>query len=237
MRHYLLPIAFLLTSYAATAQITVGPKVGLALGWVQGNDLIDEARIGLRRGIQAGGFVNVPLRASWSFQPELLYTQKGRRIRYTEDSFDFGPLPHAFQNRSHYLELPLLLRYAFPDEYEKLKPFLVVGPSVGYWLAASFKETFRRGSASGADNRFRSTTNKRVLDLTEPVDGADAVRLELSAVAGVGMNYESPWGTLVGEVRLIWGLTDPVSYEDEPQDYRPAPNRTLVLSVGYVLAI
>ncbi len=222
-----------LITLPAVGQITVGPKVGFTLTWLQNDGLPEGARIRLRRGLQAGGFLNVPFATYWSFQPELLYTQKGQRIRYTEEGFSFEPLPHAFQNRLHYVELPLLMKYALSDQEETWRGYLLAGPSLGYWFAASYQD-IRPGPNESSTSEVRKTITKTVINLKQPVDGQGVARLEVGAIIGGGVTYQSAIGPITVDARVIAGITSPAIGSSGGG----APlNRGIVLSLGYAFQI
>lgn len=105
-------------SFGVNAQISIGPKLGINIATLGGDDT-DEAKSLL--GFQAGITAEIGITEKFSFQPELLYFQKG----YRDD--DFFELDFAL----NYIEIPLLAKIHFGDS-ESTSFFATVGPSFGF---------------------------------------------------------------------------------------------------------
>ncbi len=111
-----------------------------SLGVKAGVSLADLAGLGATQyssliGFHAGGYANLSLTRHLSFQPELLYSQKGARY------------PASFEatvtRRLSYLDLPLAFHYNFQGFY------LEAGPQLGYLIGARDSD----GSTSVAIDR------------------------------------------------------------------------------------
>ena len=205
-------IAVLLSTHAAFPQLAVGPKVGLNLSWIA-MDRGDSETVDIlpRRGIQLGWMLNFTLNEHWSAQPELLFTQKGRSIRYTQSSGRPGDFYTRLRSRSNYLEMPLLLKYTFSIKHERWQAFVAAGPSIGYWVSASTRETDDvNGLSSSGKNRIHSFTIEEVVDLTGRVDYGSAIRWETGANLATGVVYQSAVGQFVADIRFNLGITRPI---------------------------
>lgn len=115
MKQITLTFAFLMLLFtAAQAQVEFGVKAG---GMLSQTSVLDPDSLSgmtdAKISYLLGGFVNIPISASFSVQPELLYANKGHKNFY-----------------QHYLNLPIMLQYHLTD---RLK--LEAGPEVGYLLA------------------------------------------------------------------------------------------------------
>lgn len=77
-----------------------------------------------RIGFVGGAYAVIPIpSSSFSFQPELLFTQKGIEIESTNDVLKLS-----------YLQLPLFARFDFAEE-SHLSPHLLLGPYVAFNIA------------------------------------------------------------------------------------------------------
>ena len=123
---------------------------------------------GSKVGFAAGVFVEIPLTDIFSFQPELLFVQKGGSdsgdFFEDDDFFDDGGNGDSESLTFNYLDLPLLARANIPFERD-FSPYVVAGPSIGYLLSASassgddedideFYKSFNFGFILGAGVEF-----------------------------------------------------------------------------------
>lgn len=105
-------------SATASAQATFGVKAGVVAADVTGDDVSDTEN---RFGFQVGGAANIAFSDLISFQPELLYSQKGFQIK------DFATTTF------HYIDLPLLLNVNAGGL------FFEGGPQLGYLAGQTTK--------------------------------------------------------------------------------------------------
>lgn len=93
-------------------------------------------------GFALGVFAEIPLTPIFSFQPELLFVQKGGSEGsdpFDDDDFfddDDDVLDEGGSLTFNYLDIPLLARANIPIEAD-FSPYVVAGPSIGYLLSAS----------------------------------------------------------------------------------------------------
>lgn len=95
-------------------------------------------------GFAAGVYAEFPLTNIFSFQPELMFVQKGGSDDgdFFDDDDDFfnGDTNSETQKLTlNYLDVPLLGRANIPLEAD-FTPYVVAGPSIGYLLSASVND-------------------------------------------------------------------------------------------------
>ena len=110
-------LAGLSSAARAQSDVSLGLKAGASYGSFVGSNAGE--RDGLF-GFQAGVFANIGISRMLAFQPELLYSQKGAKVKNTTD----------VRTRLNYLDVPL----AFHVNADGL--FFEAGPQVGFLLAA-----------------------------------------------------------------------------------------------------
>jgi hypothetical protein len=183
----------------ASAPVRFGLKAGASLSTLAGPGTHNYPVSPLLGGV-GGVFAMVPLGAAQHlfFQPELLYSQQGYRLRNAATEYEA-------KFRTDYLKLPLLLGITHGGF------FAAVGPQVGYLV--NDRRTFRFHDYSPATGVSP--------DITERVNtGLNSYqRWEFSAVAAVGYRWQCGAGielrysdTFVSQSRN--GLTSNYGYPD-----------------------
>ena len=129
MKKIILTIALFISLISvASAQFTIGPKVGLNISKEHyGNELIDDD-IDFKRGINIGIFGKYYLNDMFDIQAELLYSQQG----YKSDGIlvDYaGSFTQNYKITSHYLNIPLVIKY-----YPFKLIYIEAGPQIGFCL-------------------------------------------------------------------------------------------------------
>jgi len=184
----------LLGSVSANAQATTGPddrettfgvRGGLSLYTIETEASLGafgsaSETSGSKLGFAAGLFVEVPLTNIFSFQPELLFVQKGGSDDtdpFDDDDFfdDNGDGSLTF----NYIDIPLLARANIPLDGD-VTPYAVAGPSIGFLLSASASN----GDDEDIDEFFKSTN--------------------IGFVLGAGVEF----GNIVVDLRYDFGLTN-----------------------------
>jgi len=102
-----------------------GAKAGLNLANITGDD-VEDAKI--KPGMTIGGFATIPLGDKLSVRPEILFTQKGYRIKESEDGYDYKG-----KAKMNWLDIPILAVY---EVAEGIKAF--VGPYFDLYLGGEF---------------------------------------------------------------------------------------------------
>jgi len=100
--------------------ISVGPKLGLNLADVGG----DAEGTGMKTAFCGGAFLALEISEWFTFQPEVLYSQKGANIDLTDASISLD-----------YIEIPLLAMLTIPTE-SRFTPNVFVGPSIAFNIGA-----------------------------------------------------------------------------------------------------
>ena len=140
MKKIILTIAlFISTISFASAQLTIGPKIGLNLSTEHSGENIFDEDLKFKPGLNIGIFGKYYINDMFDFQAELLYSQQGYKSNIS--FFDFGgvSLQYKYKTISHYLNIPLLLKY-YPFE----RIYFEAGPQIGfcldYKLSSSYSE-------------------------------------------------------------------------------------------------
>lgn len=143
-----------------------GPKVGLTSSGFYKGFLGGRTHTGSVTGIALGGFASYTLMDYISVSAELLYMQQGgTRVELKESMVDASLITTTGNIKLHNLEFPVLVKAGLPNVLPGIKPQLILGPSVGYNVAAVqsqdityFVEDFARTGSGSEDVRseFRS---------------------------------------------------------------------------------
>jgi len=120
-------IAFLLSGSTLLMAQTFIPKAGVSLAKVSisddiKNEFYSDPSISYKTGFIVGLAVQFPISDMISIQPELLYHQKGYKL-----SDEFDGLNYNETVTLNYLELPIMVNFAFGNFYANAGPFLAYG--------------------------------------------------------------------------------------------------------------
>lgn len=197
-----------LFSSAANAQnvqdspISWGVKGGVNLASMYG-DAVNNADIGV--GFTGGLFLNYRFTRNWSIQTEVLFSMKRAEL----DQGLTGETGGA-DYEIGYLEVPVLLRYTF-DTQSMVKPYLNVGPQVGFLLY---------GNANNRD-----LDNEQLKDAVFSLAVGGGINL---AVASSPRDFVKTVGL---DLRYTLGLTDVFDVPGEPE----ARNHALLgtITIGF----
>lgn len=110
-----------------SAQRALGFRAGASLANLSIDASGEEPDLSSRTGFLVGAYMDIPLSGNLFFQPGFGMTQKGAEI--SEDEGTFGL-------HLDYLEIPLLLKYAFPSS-GSLGVHLMAGPALGFELSCN----------------------------------------------------------------------------------------------------
>lgn len=189
---------------AAQAQMKVGFKGGLTLA-----NLSFESSNHYSVDYRIGGHGAVYLKTGkglLSFQPEVMFIQKGFRINSTEDA--------TFSQLSmNYIDVPLLLRVSINLKVVEL--YFNVGGYGGYWLGGKSKDYFY----DDAQAKWVTETDSYEFDSDHDV------RFDAGLVGGVGVRVLM----FMFEVRYGQGFIDVKDYAD---DSNKETNRYFNFSLG-----
>lgn len=200
------------------AQVSYGIRAGVNFAKWQGDDLqiiedlLDKTDGYVvtkgKTGIHIGGYVNIPISRTFSFEPGIAYSKKGYAIK---GDFQIPVLKYLGINagarvQSHYIDIPLVLK---ANLVKGLK--IYAGPQVSYLVHSSLNaklgilgiSIFNKGV--GITGRF----NKADLGLT----------------GGIGYEFDNG-------INLQAGYDYGLSKLDKNDNYE-AYNRVVKVSVGY----
>ena len=122
--------------------ITYGAKLGLTSSGFYEFPTKDRDHTGHVTGLAVGGFVNYPITDMFTASAELLYMQQGgTRVELKESALG-GSTVLTGNVTLHNIEIPILLRAGLPGLLPGFKPELIVGPSLGFNLAARQSQDF-----------------------------------------------------------------------------------------------
>lgn len=222
-----------LTVFTVQAQFRIIPKVGMAASTVGRSqaykeDLKDEGIDNpLSIGFSAGAGFELSVGDIFSIQPEILYTQKGYKLKDQDGSLQF---------KLNYVEIPVLLKFSFGEE-DELRFFGYVGPYVGYALNGSANLKIGSASTKGKVKFGEEPANNTGNDAYFAKDEAN--RLDIGAYVGAGVGYPLGSGELTLEGRYGYGFTN---FEKDATgrmsaDDLKSQNRTIGVFLGYAIPL
>jgi hypothetical protein len=246
MKRTILLAAALFAFGAARAQVSVIPKAGLTLARQhfeeKPNTTLTRAHNKNVTGFTAGVGFQVPVGKNnrFSFQPELLYIQKGSRLKYSDEYrvldtddpnlSEYGTASMSYKTFTNYLEIPVLGQFRFGTE--QIKFFVMAGPSVAYALNGRYVWD---ASSPTTDHHSEGRIFYKVKP--ENKSGSDYYRdparhnrLDVGIQAGAGCGLAAGPGTLQFEARYGYGLTP---------DFKGGTdaNRVLAFTLGYAVPL
>jgi len=157
---------------SAQAQITFGPKVGLNLANVAGDDTEDAK---MKMGLQIGLVTDIAFSDAISLQTGLLFSQKG-----TKSELDFMDETYTMKTNINYLEIPINAVYGLDLGNNKLQLF--AGPYVGIGLTGKISSDM-----DGSEDMDIQFVNDYV-DLDDDKAGLKRFDLGLNFGAGYKIN-------------------------------------------------
>jgi hypothetical protein len=126
----ILLLCFILSATLAEAQTFI-PKAGISLAEI---DAEDNTGVKQRLGLSLGIAYNMPIKGAFSFQPELLFVQKGAKLDYSISEPGFFKVDLSGKIIINYIEVPLLVHANLPTNSSNLKFYLAAGPAVAIGL-------------------------------------------------------------------------------------------------------
>lgn len=140
-------IAILELGNVNAQDVKFGAKAGLNLSNVS-IEIDGGMETDSKVGYNFGAFAEISLSEKLIFQPELLFSTQGFKVKQSIDEFSFEQT-----NKMNYLNVPLMFRYAVFNKFG-----LEVGPQVGFLLSANseIKETFN-GESETFDQDFKDS--------------------------------------------------------------------------------
>ncbi len=222
-----------LAALTAQAQFKIIPKVGVTastfgLSKAANDDLkADNTDKPLTIGFSAGAGFELSMGDIFSIQPEILYTQKGYKLKDADSESQF---------KLNYVEIPVLLKFTFGEE-DELRFFGYAGPYVGYALNGNYN--FQIGSASQKGKLKFGEEPDNYTGTDAYVSKDDANRLDIGAYVGAGVSYPIGSGALSLEGRYGYGFTNfekDASGQASSDDLK-SQNRTIGVFLGYAIPL
>jgi len=215
--------ALFLVTNLAIAQFSVGIKTGINFNDISETDALDALTPDFKqlKGLNIGLVSELEIGNHFAIQPELIYTQKGFKL---DEGMDFElyniPLPIGVIVRSKfsYLEVPLLFKGKIGDD--KMKGYLIAGPSVGYAIDGQLTST------------ARAILEFQVLDQDLDLNQIGYERFEVAGIVGGGAEVKIPSGKLFMDARYQFGFTE---LYDIPVFNEKIKNRGVSLNAGYMM--
>ncbi|WP_264537135.1 porin family protein [Flavobacterium sp. N1736] len=123
------------TVIAQTKKVKLGVKAGLNIASLT----FDESELNSsgKTGFRAGVMVEIPMSKNFSLQPELLYSQQGTKVSFSDQ--DVTNSNYKSTIKLNYLNIPVMLKYYVIKDLS-----LQAGPQIGILLKANnkYKDNF-----------------------------------------------------------------------------------------------
>lgn len=237
MKRILMTVAAACLAASAMAQVQIGPKVGMNMYKISyGEDLDEEAKESSVIGFNVGVATSFGISENFSIAPELIFAQKGSRVKYEGSTITFDGTTSVdidykedYMTKLNYLEMPVLARFAFGSS---TKGYLNLGPSVGYWLGGKSKYTLEAGDESEegtAKIKFVSEYSEDSED--DEYLKEEAKRLEVGGIVGGGMMLPTSAGNILLDIRYQAGFTSLFDFDEEDEKFK---NNGLSVSLIYL---
>jgi hypothetical protein len=196
----------LLMSGNVVAQTFMGIKVGPSFSSVSSSTQFKES---VMPGVHVGFISNFWLNASWQFQGELLFNQKGYNHVICAGEYD--------KLTTSYVEMPLVFRYrAWPISTNFIMNF-GGGLYGGYLLSGNYKTNLGEG------------------EITETLDvSAVEQRFDAGIIFDVGVDRQLGKGKLFIDLRIQPGFLSTGVFPAESQSQR---NITMMVSFSYLFGL
>jgi len=185
----LFTIFFIIAAFTSLslAQMQIGPKAGLNLANLSGDDIEDTDS---KTGFAGGVFFMYKFSDMFAIQPEAYYSMKG-----ATDKFDYEGGTIDVTYSFDYIEVPLLLKLLIPITNYSINPAIFAGPFVGFNTTAKAK--------AEADGQ------------SEEQDVEDFKSTEFGLAFGGGLGFPVGTNELGFDVRYILGLSTLDDSEEE----------------------
>ncbi len=200
------------------AQVTYGVRTGVNFSKWQGDnlqvieDLIDKTDgylvTGGKTGIHVGGYVNIPISETISFEPGLQYSRKGYSLKgdFKIDALKVLGINAIALVQSHYVDIPLLLKANIVKGLN-----IYAGPQVS-WLARNSLHAKLRVLGVSVFNQGIGITDR-------------FNRVDMGLSAGLGYQFDNG-------INIRAGYDHGLSKLDKNDNF-DAYNRVVKVSVGY----
>ena len=216
---------FLCNISVATGQSAIGGKLGFTLSTLKGDIgrfASDESKR-INFGWQFGAIFEIEMDNRLSFQPELIFIQKGIDSKFSTIRSEGQVDSESFTN-INFIEIPILLKVKYGNK-DRINFFFTAGPSIGYIINSKLTRI----------RTVEELTTKTSFDFIR-INTDQFKRFDTSISLGAGVNYPIGPGKFFAEARYLFGITNliKVGRLGGPDNLR---NRGIGLSTGYLVSI
>ena len=210
---------------------TIIPKAGITIAKVN----VSSSEAGTPKstiGFTLGAGVNFPINDIFSFQPELVFMQKGFAVK-EEFSFSFGGMTESLDLDAkvivNYLEVPVLMKATFGTN---TKFHFIAGPSIGVGLGGRYRYEYNALYSDGntTEVEHEEASGKVKFGEPEDEDSEDAYlkeRVDFGLQIGGGVLIKEK---ILVDLRYGIGLTNLGGGLSDEND--KVQNRVLQITVG-----
>lgn len=196
----------------ATAQrpgdMTIGVMAGVNYATVDQDPELGDVTFHYKVGLLAGGFLGVQVNEVFSVEPQVLYSQKGTKVKGTGSNSSLEGTV-----RISYIEVPVLGKFWFPVSNSQVTPFVFAGPVVAFNVGCTLK------------GEILSVTGSEDCDKTSVVKVKST---DFSATGGGGIEFRAGNQLVRVDARYTHGFTD----INDSGDNREIKNRAFAATVG-----
>ena len=114
----------------SSAQIQFGPKAGLIISNLNGNERNFESKLGF----EIGALFTYSFNDYLAVQPEIYYTTKGAKDTTIETEV------HSLTILLDYIEVPILFKFSYPLKSYQINPSVYLGPAFSFKTGANIRE-------------------------------------------------------------------------------------------------
>ncbi len=196
-----------ITTAQRPGDMTIGVMAGLNWAKVEQDPEGGDVTFGYKTGLLAGGFFGYQVNEVFSVEPQLLYSQKGTKVKGTGSNASLeGSV------KLSYIEVPLLLKFWFPT-YSQVTPFVFAGPVVGFTVGCTL------------EGEILSVTGDEDCDKTSVVKVKST---DFGGTVGGGVEFKAGMQVVRIDGRYTHGFTD----INDSGDNREIKNRAFAVTVG-----
>lgn len=188
MKKFFLSVAVMATSMAFAQSIGFGAKAGINVSnmtnKVEDTEISKDAKA--KVGYYAGLFVNVPVGANFSVQPEVIYNNVGQKFNY-----ELSGNKASIKRNLDYISVPIMAQYHI---FQGL--YLEAGPQFSFLVN-------QKNKISGINNN----TVKDIIEKTLNIGDYKKVYKTFDLGLGIGAGYKV-YKNIGVNVRYVVGLTN-----------------------------
>lgn len=222
----------------AQAQIQIGAKAG----FINSTASVDTRNIAFTEteslnGLQLGLVYDHDISSTFSIRTELLYAEKGYRVRKYFDAsyFDTKKLQNSsyWQLQMNYLEVPILFKWNV--ESARLKFYLNAGFYGAYWFSGKNTGSFFTANLGDPFYARKTASEKYDFDNDFGANKRKDNRFDIGAVVGTGLAYKIKQGEFFLEGRYNYGFADRYTFESAaPKYYQTQTNKNWSVTFGFM---